>query len=48
LSDVAAEVENMINEMDEYIARLALSIVDVANGNSAIKAIEDLEMTKEK
>lgn len=43
LSDVAVEVENMINEMDEYIARLALSIVDVANGNSAIKAIENLE-----
>jgi len=43
LSDVAAEVENMINEMDQYVAKLALSIVEVANVESAIKAIENLK-----
>ncbi len=48
LNDVGIEMENMINEMDDYVAKLALPIVDVANGKSAIKAIEDLEMPKEK
>ena len=48
LNDVGVEMEKMINEMDDYVAKLALSIVDVANGKSAIKAIEDLEIPKEK
>jgi hypothetical protein len=43
LDDVVGEIEIMVNEMDDYVAKLSLSIVDVANGKSAAKAIESLQ-----
>jgi hypothetical protein len=43
LDDVSTEVEHIMEEMDNYISFLALSIVDVSNGNlSALDAIQRL------
>jgi len=37
IDDVPTEIENMINEMDEYVAWLAPFIVDISNGVKEVK-----------
>jgi phosphosulfolactate synthase (CoM biosynthesis protein A) len=35
--DVVIEMQRIIDEMDSYISKLALSVVDIANGEKSTK-----------